>query len=188
MQIIQDIMTSYLGIEIVAHLVRTVIQIAIAIVLQRSANFFVHRVLDNVQNRKHIHGHSFNNARFDTLQQVLHNIISVVIWGIVFVMVLAEWGMNITPIITGAGVLGLAIGFGSQTLVKDMVSGFFILLENQFNIGDKIEISGTRGFVVDINLRTTILKGSDESVHIIPNSQITRVSKNLPEVQPDTDA
>lgn len=124
--------------------------------------------------------------RLQTLQGVLNNASSMLIWGILFVMLFSKWGFNILPIITGAGVIGLAVGFGSQTLVRDVVTGFFILLENQFNKGDVIEVVGIKGKVKEINLRTITLESEDGTIHIIPNSQVTRVSKNLPTENKET--
>lgn len=112
-----------------------------------------------------------------TIQSIANSTFSILIWSLTFIMILAKWGVNITPILTGAGVLGLAIGFGSQTLVKDIVTGFFVLLENQFNIGDKIKIAGLEGTVLEMNLRTTTIVSEDGTRHTIPNSQITTISK-----------
>jgi small-conductance mechanosensitive channel len=118
-----------------------------------------------------------NHPRVKTLRGLVKNIIGIAIWSIAFVMILSKWGVNIVPILTGAGILGLAIGFGSQTLVKDIVTGFFILLENQYNVGDYVEITGVKGRVKRMNLRTTILKDEDGTISIIPNSAIVKVVK-----------
>lgn len=118
-----------------------------------------------------------NHPRVKTLRGLVKNIIGIAVWSIAFVMILSKWGVNVVPILTGAGILGLAIGFGSQTLVKDIVTGFFILLENQYNVGDYVEITGVKGRVRRMNLRTTILKDEDDTISIIPNSSIVKVVK-----------
>lgn len=118
-----------------------------------------------------------NHPRIRTLRGLVKNIIGIAIGSIGFVMILSKWEVNIVPILTGAGILGLAIGFGSQTLVKDIVTGFFILLENQYNVGDYVEITGVKGRVRRMNLRTTILKDDDGTISIIPNSSIVKVVK-----------
>jgi small conductance mechanosensitive channel len=118
-----------------------------------------------------------NTPRVKTLRGLVKNIIGIAVWSIAFVMILSTWEVNILPILTGAGIVGLAIGFGSQTLVKDVVTGFFILLENQYNVGDFIKIGDAQGKVARMNLRTTILKDEDGTTHIIPNSAIIRVTK-----------
>jgi moderate conductance mechanosensitive channel len=84
--------------------------------------------------------------------------------------------INIGPLLASAGIAGLAIGFGAQTMVHDMINGFFILLENQFDLGDTVRLSTVKGTVEDMSLRRTVLRDDDGTVHIIPNSQITIVS------------
>ena len=133
----------------------------------------LHRFTVGIQPTKHL------SARFETLHSVLRSTSSFIIWGIVFITILSKWGVDITPIITGAGILGLAVGFGSQKLVQDVVTGFFLLLENQFNVEDVVEIAGVKGTVKHINLRTTTIVSPDGAVHIIPNGQIAKVSKNI---------
>jgi small-conductance mechanosensitive channel len=85
-------------------------------------------------------------------------------------------GFELGPLLASAGVAGLAIGFGAQTLVKDVINGFFILLENQYDIGDKIRVSGVQGVVEEMSLRRTVLRDDDGTVHTIPNSEIKIVS------------
>ena len=84
--------------------------------------------------------------------------------------------INIGPLVASAGIVGLAIGFGAQTLVKDVINGFFILMENQFDVGDTIRISGVSGTVEQLTLRRTLLRDIDGTVHNIPNSEIKVVS------------
>ena len=112
-----------------------------------------------------------------TLRSLVGNVFNVVVFGTALIMLLAEWGINIAPILTGAGVLGLAIGFGAQSLVKDIVTGFFVLVENQFNVGDIVEIAGFKGKVQALRLRTTVIKGENGQIHTLPNSQLTKVTK-----------
>src|SRR5579871_2962877 len=106
-------------------------------------------------------------------------ITSVGIFIIIFVATLETLqllGLNLGPLLASAGVAGLAIGFGAQTLVHDFINGFFILLENQYDIGDKVRIAGVGGTVEQMTLRATILRDDDGTVHVVPNSQITIVS------------
>ena len=91
-------------------------------------------------------------------------------------MVLSEFNMDIMPIITGAGIAGLAIGFGAQNLVRDVISGFFLILEDQIRVGDVAQINGTGGVVEAIKLRTTVLRDLQGTVHIFPNGEIKQVS------------
>jgi moderate conductance mechanosensitive channel len=115
--------------------------------------------------------------RAKTLGSLINNILSVTFYGIAVVMVLSQWGINIMPILTGAGIMGLAVGFGAQTLVKDMINGFFILADNQFNVGDNVEIGGLKGTVEEMKLRVTLLRGDNNVIHTIPNSNISTVTK-----------
>jgi small conductance mechanosensitive channel len=87
-------------------------------------------------------------------------------------MILGELGLDIGPIIAGAGIVGLAVGFGAQTLVKDVISGFFILLENQFSVGDSIQIDDIGGGVEKMTLRATFLRDLEGTLHVIPNGEI----------------
>ena len=119
-----------------------------------------------------------NERRASTLVQIMNTSARVVLFCIGGIMILRELGMDITPLLTGAGIVGVAIGFGSQSLVKDFFAGFFILVENQFRVGDVVEIGGRSGSVEKINLKTTVLRAMDGSVFIIPNGEITSV-KNM---------
>ena len=114
--------------------------------------------------------------REDTLIRILHGTLHVVVIIVTAMIVLSELGVNIGPLIAGAGVLGLAVGFGGQYLVKDIVTGLFIILENQYRVGDSVEISGVSGSVEDISLRVTTLRDLDGIVHYVPNGQIGNVS------------
>lgn len=109
-----------------------------------------------------------NAKRARTLGDLIRNVFSVIIVAIAVLMVLQELQINIMPILTGAGILGLAVGFGAQTLVKDIISGFFLILENQVRVGDVAKINGTGGLVEAINLRTIVLRDQSGAVHVFP--------------------
>jgi small conductance mechanosensitive channel len=114
--------------------------------------------------------------RADTIVGILKKAAVSLIWGVAIVMALREIGFDITPILAGAGVLGLAVGFGAQNLVRDVISGFFILVENQIRVNDVAVINGTGGLVEELNLRTTVLRSQDGVVHVFPNGAITTLS------------
>jgi len=114
--------------------------------------------------------------RLRTLTNLVKSAASVVIVSVGFVMVLQEVGFNIAPLIASAGIAGLAIGFGAQSLVKDVIAGFFILVEDQLDEGDEVEISGKKGVIKKITLRTIWLKDKDGTLHVVPNGSITIVS------------
>lgn len=117
-------------------------------------------------------------AKTKAARTLLKNILDVFLFGIAVLMILVQWGVDIGPILTGAGILGLAFSFGAQSLVKDLISGFFILLEGQFTEGDDVIINDdTKGRVYRMTLRLTILKDKDDSLIYLPNSQIKKVVK-----------
>lgn len=116
-------------------------------------------------------------ARTRTIGSLLKNLVDAILLLITLLIILSSWGVNIIPILTGAGVLGLAFSFGAQTLVKDIISGFFIILEDQFDVGDKVMINKLEGEVYKMTLRITVLRDKKENLIYIPNSQITTVTK-----------
>jgi moderate conductance mechanosensitive channel len=114
--------------------------------------------------------------RARTLSAVVRNFATVLIIGVAGLMVLAELQLDITPILTGAGIVGLALGFGAQTLVRDIISGFFLILENQVRVGDEAAINGTPGLVEAINMRTIVLRDIEGTVHVFPNGAINTLA------------
>jgi small conductance mechanosensitive channel len=111
-----------------------------------------------------------------TLASVINSIGVFIIVFVAALEVLPLLGLNLGPLLASAGVAGLAIGFGAQTLVHDFINGFFILFESQYGIGDTIRIAGVKGTVEAMTLRNTQLRDEDGTVHIVPNSQVTIVS------------
>ncbi|MCK5577816.1 MAG: mechanosensitive ion channel family protein, partial [Dehalococcoidales bacterium] len=113
--------------------------------------------------------------RTNTLNAIISSTLGVVIFVVALFMILSMF-FDITPLLAGAGVLGIAIGFGAQSLIKDLLGGLFILLEDQFNKGDVVKIAGIAGLVEEVNLRRTVLRDLDGIVHIIPNGVISTAS------------
>jgi small-conductance mechanosensitive channel len=116
--------------------------------------------------------------RSDTLAKVLVSTSQVFIVFIAIFMILSELQIDIAPILAGAGVVGIAIGFGAQGLIRDLVAGFFIIIENQYRVGDIVKIADVGGIVESINLRRTVLRDLDGVVHVVPNGEI-RVANNM---------
>ncbi len=137
--------------------------------VNRSINFF----FNNLKNQSPLVSYK---QRLDTLKSLSKNIVTITVYVILFLIILNDFGVNISPIITGAGILGLTVSFGAQTLVKDLISGFFIILENQYNVGQTVKIGENEGRVYKITLRTTILKDKNENRIFIPNSEIKKVT------------
>ncbi|HWC28890.1 MAG TPA: mechanosensitive ion channel family protein [Dehalococcoidia bacterium] len=110
--------------------------------------------------------------RIETLSLVIYRTALVAVLLIVVVTTLPEFGINVAPMVAGLGLVGLAVGFGAQGLVKDIINGGFILIENQYGRNDVVTIAGVTGLVEDINLRRTILRDLDGTVHFVSHSQI----------------
>ena len=118
----------------------------------------------------------YSERRQNTLMKLLQNILSYIVYFIAILTILATCGINVAGLIAGAGVVGLAVGFGAQSLVKDVITGFFIVFEDQFAVGDEVLIGTTaRGTVEEIGLRTTKIKSYTGELFIIPNGSITNV-------------
>jgi moderate conductance mechanosensitive channel len=118
------------------------------------------------------------DRRVTTLGQLLVRIAAAVIVVVATLMVLQAFNVDIGPAIAGLGIAGLAVGFGAQALIKDWLSGIFIVAENQFNAGEHVRIAGVEGVVEDFSLRRTMLRDADGTVHHVPNGQII-VASNL---------
>lgn len=114
--------------------------------------------------------------RAQTLGNILRHTFLIVIFFIAILMILGELGIQLGPLLATAGIGALAIGFGAQGLVKDVISGFFIILENQYRIGDAIEVAGVSGLVESVSLRKTVLRDLEGRVHTVPNGEIKVVS------------
>ncbi|WP_404450728.1 mechanosensitive ion channel family protein [Virgibacillus necropolis] len=115
--------------------------------------------------------------RETTLKKLLHNSLTYTVYFTAFIMILDEgFGLQIGPLLAGAGVAGLAIGFGAQNLVRDIISGFFIIFEDQFSVGDYIFTSNVEGTVEEIGMRTTKIKSWTGEQHVLPNGNVTQVT------------
>lgn len=119
--------------------------------------------------------------RINTISSIFTRTVFIILWGIGILIILSELQVNIAPLLTGVGIFGLALSFGAQSLVKDIISGIFILFEDQIRVGDVAIINGTGGLVEQINLRTTILRDVEGVVHIFPNGSINTLSNRTRE-------
>ena len=114
--------------------------------------------------------------RAQTLGALVKNVAVTLVGGIALLMVLRELNVDVMPMLTGAGIAGVALGFGAQWLVRDLIAGFFLILEDQVRVGDSVIINGQGGGVEAINLRTTILRDVEGAVHVFPNGAITTLA------------
>src|SRR6476646_538071 len=119
--------------------------------------------------------------RARTLGSVIQNVTTALVVVIALLMTLRLLDLDITPVLTGAGIAGLAVGFGAQTLVRDIISGFFLILEDQIRVGDAASINGADGIVEAINLRTVVLRDAEGTVHVYPNGSINNLANRSKE-------
>jgi small conductance mechanosensitive channel len=119
--------------------------------------------------------------RARTLGSLIRNVSAALVTGVAALMILNELRINIAPVLAGAGIVGLAVGFGAQTLVRDIISGFFLILEDQVRVGDVAAINGQGGLVEAINLRTIVLRDFEGTVHVFPNGAINTLANRSKE-------
>lgn len=154
----------------------SILRVALFLFIGRLVVWIIHKTIDRVildRESKRLPSHT---RRMTTLGKLMKNVASYVVYFITVMLILSEFGINLGPLLAGAGVLGLAIGFGAQSLVKDVITGFFIVLEDQFAVGDVIQTGTFKGTVDMIGLRTTRIQSWTGEVHIIPNGMINEVT------------
>jgi small-conductance mechanosensitive channel len=152
------------GVRIVALLLLAFVVVrVITIVISRAElDLAAGTGLDALERRK----------RAQTIASLARRVLTGLIWATALLIVLRELHVDITPVLAGAGILGLAVGFGAQTLVRDVISGFFLIIEDQVRVGDVAVVNGTGGLVEQINLRTIVLRDFEGIVHMFPNGEI----------------
>jgi small-conductance mechanosensitive channel len=154
---------------------RILVILAVALLLLWVARLLVRRMQRKLEGVDGL-TQEYDLRRSYTLTQALSYALRLVVWTVTLLLLLGEFGISLGPLIAGAGIVGVALGFGAQSLVRDFLSGFFILLENQFGVGDVIDISApggpVSGKVEDLSLRTTSLRAFDGTLHVVPNGNI----------------
>lgn len=145
----------------------------IFLIVRAAGGRLISKSFDTFEQRENI-----SSARAQTLKSLTSNVFSYVLIFIVTVTVLQIFGIQATAILAGAGVVGLAIGFGAQGLVSDVVTGFFLLLEKQIDVGDYVIAASFSGIVEQVGLRTTQIRGFDGTLHFVPNREITSLSNH----------
>ena len=161
--------------------------VVVAVIATRLASLFVHGIVKTLLDREATEGTAQElsavelKKRMDTLDGLGARAIQSFIVVIATLMILGRLGLDIAPAVAGLGVIGIAVGFGAQTLVRDYLNGALILVENQFSVGDVVRLAGVAGTVEDFNLRRTTVRDIDGVVHTIPNGEI-KVASNLTRV------
>src|SRR5919197_1666621 len=159
--------------------VRIALVVFLAVVLSRLGSLAVRRLRGRMEGDPSATA-ELTLQRTTTLVQTVAAAIRAVVWTIAVLLVLGQVGLDIGPLIAGAGVIGVALGFGAQSLVKDFLSGFFILLENQFAVGDQVDLSTVGGPVSGrielMTLRATWVRSREGTIHAVPNGNVTLVA------------
>ena len=155
------------------HGIKIILILLAAYVISRIGKKFINRTIKKAV--KHTDREA-EVKRENTLIRIFSGILNIIIWAIAIMMVLPEFGVNIGPILASAGILGVALGFGAQWMVRDFLAGLFIILENQYRIGDVVCLDDTCGGVEDITLRKTVLRDLDGQVHHIPNGSFKKAA------------
>ncbi len=161
-----------LGQRVVSAFATIAVTILLAIAVWEAANVAIDRHLENLAKEQQ----AARSARLRTLLPLLRSSLAITILVFAGLTVLSEIGINIAPLLAGAGIIGVAIGFGSQKLVQDLINGIFLLLENAMQVGDQVTVSGLSGAVEALSVRTIRLRAGDGSVHVIPFSSVTSVT------------
>lgn len=128
------------------------------------------QVQDNISEQE-------KRKRIQTLIDVFEGTLKFIIWVVALLMILPEFGLEVAPILASVGVMGLAVGMAAKDIISDFIAGLFIIMENQYCIGEEIKVAGVKGKVKEITLRKTIIESEDGSIHSIPNSKVAVVSK-----------
>ena len=157
------------------HGINAVLIVAGSFAVIRAANLVIEHMQFKLSRRHAATDHEWQR-RAATLGGILTNLVTTVVGFVAILMLLRELSVDVVPLLTGAGIAGLAIGFGAQNLVRDMISGFFLILEDQVRVGDLARINAVTGTVEQINLRTIVLRDGDGAVQVFPNGMITNLA------------
>jgi small conductance mechanosensitive channel len=177
-----NLVNEYLGIIEWQLLAKSSLRVVFILVMAWFSRSILDKVLGSLKNRLYERGLAAHESplesgkRVETLIMLVRQGALIVLWLIVGLLILKEIGVEIGPFLASAGIVGLAVGFGGQNLVRDVISGFFIILENQIRVGDVAIINGSGGLVEEINFRTIVLRDLGGVVHIFPNGTINTLS------------
>jgi len=158
------------------HGIKIIIVVFMAYLIRRSIDILIEKSVRKIVISDHFLSKDAEKKREDTLIRIFSVSASILVWILALLMVLQEVGIAIGPLLAAAGIAGLAFGFGGQYLIRDLISGLFIIMENQYRIGDVVCFDKTCGLVEDISLRMTTLRDLDGTVHHVPHGEIKTVS------------
>ena len=173
-----DAIVWFYGGQIGSRLLSAVVTIGIAALAAAAIWEASNALMERQLNALSRDGHYARAARLRTFQPMLRTALLCVIVAVVGLTALSEIGVNVAPLLAGAGIVGIAIGFGSQKLVQDLITGLFLLLENTVQVGDNVTVSGLSGTVENVSIRTIRLRAGDGAVHIVPFSAVTTLTNS----------
>jgi small conductance mechanosensitive channel len=159
-----------------SHGVKIIAIVLAAYLIRKLAGTFIEKIVRKIIISDHFLTKEAEKKREDTLIRIFTTSVGILIWLLTLLMILQEVGIAITPLLAASGIAGLAFGFGGQYLIRDLISGLFIIMENQYRIGDVVCFDGTCGLVEDISMRMTTLRDLDGVVHHVPHGEIKKVS------------
>ncbi|MEE4362878.1 MAG: mechanosensitive ion channel family protein [Desulfotignum sp.] len=166
------------GWEILLICIRVLVILLLAWFAMVVLKKMLHRLELRLLRQSKISGEPPSEAekRLETITRLVRQAALIVLWVVITLTILKEIGVNIGPVLASAGIVGLAVGFGAQNLVRDFIAGFFFILENQVRVGDVAIVNGTGGLVEKLNFRTIVLRDLGGSVHVFPNGTVTTLS------------
>lgn len=168
-----------LGNNIYANILKNIIYILLVLIISSISIKILVRIINYLMNSNtrinKKFAFNYNSKRKETILRLIASLVKYTIYFIAVIQILSIFGINTTGLLASAGIISVAIGFGAQTLVKDVITGFFIILEGQFDVGDKVQINSATGQVMSLGLRYTKLKANTGEIYFIPNSTISQV-------------
>lgn len=168
---IERLQVEEIAVDIISKIVSLLLLLIVFLIAKRVLNFiFTHAIAKSISLSRQ------TEARKKTIVKLLHNIMSYTLYFFFISWVLSILGVPVSSLLAGAGLAGVALGLGAQGFLTDVVNGFFILLENQFEVGDSVVIGSVEGNISSVGIRTTQIRGFDGTLHFIPNRNITVVS------------
>jgi len=147
-------------------------------VIRRATTLHASRGISKLTNQDFETAQSRKDQRANSVSQLLRSVITIFVWSIALITALSTIGLNVAPILTSAGVVGVAIGFGAQTLVKDYLAGIIMIIEDQYGVGDVIDVGPVTGTVIEVGLRVTRLQDSDGVIWYMRNGEVSRIGNH----------
>lgn len=178
MEMLRDFLGEITWRDIITSCLRILMVLLLAWLAMKIMRIFVNRIERDLihQSRKDGEPPSESQKRIETITRLIKQGLLLALWVTAAMVILQELGVEVGPILASAGIAGVALGFGAQNLVRDIIAGFFIILENQIRVGDVAVINDTGGLVEKINFRTTVLRALDGTVHVFPNGAIEKLA------------